>query len=168
MWFINMGGLRLLQVARNLSGFDIGSLICSSHEKVEHPQAVQVGFDQLLQQSDFLIVCAALNESTRGIFDTNAFQKMKNSAILINTARGPIVHMNDLAEALEQKMIAGAGLDVTDPEPIPVGHKLLSLRNCVILPHIGSATNEARSAMSELTGRNILAGLLRKDMPAEV
>lgn len=93
---------------------------------------------------------------------------MKNTAILVNTSRGPVVSMDDLAEALETKQIAAAGLDVTVPEPIPLDHKLLKLPNCVILPHIASATNEARSAMSDLTAKNIIAALKKEPMPAEV
>ena len=93
---------------------------------------------------------------------------MKKTAILINTAREPIVNMDDLADALEQGQIAGAGLDVTVPEPIPLDHRLLKLKNCVILPHIGSATIEARSAMSQLAAQNFIAALQSYNMPAEV
>ena len=107
-------------------------------------------------------------ESTRGIFNKAAFQKMKKTAMLINTARGPIVNMDDLADALEQGQIAGAGLDVAIPEPIPLDHRLLKLKNCVILPHIGSATIESRSAMSELAAQNFFAALHRYNMLAEV
>lgn len=157
-----------MQVAKLLSGFDLDRVIYTNHTQVSHPYAQRVDFDELLEQSDFLIVCAALNDSTRGIFNASAFEKMKNSAILINTARGPIVNMDDLAHALEHKQICGAGLDVTVPEPIPLDHTLLRLNNCVILPHIGSATHEARSAMSLLTAQNIIAALKNKPMPAQV
>ena len=93
---------------------------------------------------------------------------MKKTAMLINTARGPIVNMDDLADALEQGQIAGAGLDVAIPEPIPLDHRLLKLKNCVILPHIGSATVEARAAMSELAAQNVITALQNKSMIAEV
>lgn len=158
----------MLQVAKNLSGFELKRVIYTSRHEVEHPYAQKVEFEQLLGLSDFLIICCELNESTRGMFNKDTLQKMKSSAILINTSRGPLVNMDDLSEALSQGVIAGAGLDVTVPEPIPLDHKLLSLHNCVILPHIGSATIEARSAMSELTARNIIAGLRAEPMPAEL
>jgi len=93
---------------------------------------------------------------------------MKRNAILVNTSRGPVVDMDDLAEALDSGVIAGAGLDVTVPEPLPTDHKLFTLSNCVVLPHIASATVTTRSAMSELTGRNIIAALSGEPMPAEV
>lgn len=158
----------MLQVAKSLHGFDLGKLLYTNHDEVTHPFAKRVDLEHLLEHSDFLIICAALNESTRNMFDRNAFRKMKPSAILINTARGPIVNMDDLADALESSEIAGAGLDVTVPEPIPLNHRLLKLNNCVILPHIGSATNEARSAMSSLAAENIVAALHGEKMPAEV
>ena len=76
--------------------------------------------------------------------------------------------MDDLADALEQGQIAGVGLDVTVPEPIPLDHRLLKLENCVILPHIGSATVEARAAMSEIAAQNLIAALQNHNLPAEV
>ena len=143
-------------------------LLYVDKEEIPYPQAEKVNFDQLLESSDFIIICAALIESTRGIFNKAAFQKMKKTAMLINTARGPIVNMDDLADALEQGQIAGAGLDVAIPEPIPLDHRLLKLKNCVILPHIGSATVEARAAMSELAAQNVITALQNKSMIAEV
>lgn len=155
------------QVAKNLGGFDVGKIIYTARTEVASC-AQRVEFDELLLQSDFLIICCALTDSTKNLFDKNAFLKMKKSAILVNTSRGPVVNMDDLAEALENKEIAGAGLDVTVPEPIPLDHSLLKLNNCVVLPHIGSATNEARSAMSRLTAENIIAALNNQKMPAEL
>ena len=151
-----------------MSGFELSRLIYTNNEQVAHPVAEKVNTEELLESSDFIIICAALNDSTRGLFNKAAFQKMKKTAILINTARGPIVHMDDLADALEQGQIAGAGLDVAIPEPIPLDHRLLKLKNCVILPHIGSATVEARSAMSELAAQNVITALQNKSIIAEV
>ena len=118
-----------------------------------------VSFDQLLQRSDFLSVHASLNDSTRHLFDRETFQKMKSTAVFINTARGPLHVQDDLREALETNEIFGAGLDVTDPEPMASDDPLLMMRNCVIAPHIGSATFSSRNGMSEIAADNLLTGL---------
>lgn len=130
--------------------------------------AKRVDLDTLLGESDFLIICCALNAETNKLFSRKTLEKMKSSAILINTSRGAVVDMDDLSHALETGVIRAAGLDVTDPEPIPLDHKLLQLPNCVILPHIGSATIEARSAMSRLAALNIVTALEGQNMPAEI
>lgn len=156
-------------MVENLSGFGVGKFIYTARtEQAEHPSCERVEFDSLLHTSDFIIICCALNNSTHNLFNKATFEKMKKTAILINTARGPIVNMDDLEDALEQKEIAAAGLDVTTPEPIPVNHRLLGLSNCVILPHIGSATHEARSAMSQLAALNIVTALKGDPMPSEL
>ncbi|EMS81721.1 2-hydroxyacid dehydrogenase [Desulfotignum phosphitoxidans] len=116
-----------------------------------------VSFDQLLKQSDILSVHCALTPETRHIFDAQAFKQMKPSAVFINTARGPIHHEPDLIQALNQKQIWGAGLDVTDPEPMAPDNLLLSMENVCVLPHIGSGTMEARDQMSVLAAENIIA-----------
>ena len=151
-----------------MSGFDVGQFLYTNCHAVDHPTAKRVEFTELISQSDFVLICCALTDSTRGLFNKQTFAKMKDTAVLVNTSRGPVVDMDDLAEALESNQIAAAGLDVTVPEPIPLNHKLLKLPNCVILPHIGSATNEARSAMSELKAKNIIDALKNEPMPAEV
>ncbi len=124
-----------------------------------------VSFDELLQQSDVLSVHSALNESTRGVFNAAAFHKMKRSAIFINTARGSIHNEEDLLEALQAHLIWGAGLDVTNPEPMHADNPLLRMPNVCILPHIGSATVEAREGMSRLAAENIAAGLRGQRLP---
>jgi len=121
--------------------------------------ARQVDFETLLAESDFVSVHTDLNESTRGMFNRDAFQKMKPSAVFINSARGPIHHQRDLYEALRDGAIFAAGLDVTDPEPIPQDDPLLTLPNCVIAPHIASATTSSRNGMAEIAADNLLAGL---------
>jgi glyoxylate/hydroxypyruvate reductase len=93
---------------------------------------------------------------------------MKKSAIFVNTSRGGLVNQNDLFDALQSGEIAGAGLDVTSPEPLPTDSPLLTLDNCLILPHIGSATDKARSAMSSLTARNILSVFDNTEMPSRL
>ena len=119
-------------------------------------EASFVEFDELLAQSDILSVHCALTPETRQIFNETAFRKMKPSAIFINTARGPVHHEGDLIQALRQGHIWGAGLDVTDPEPMKPDNPLLSMENACVLPHVGSATMEARNRMSVLAAINII------------
>ncbi|XP_063311398.1 glyoxylate reductase/hydroxypyruvate reductase-like [Pelobates fuscus] len=127
-----------------------------------------VSLDELAKQSDFIMVCCALTSETMGICNKNLFSKMKRNAIFINTSRGAVVNQDDLYYALVNGQIAAAGLDVTVPEPLPTDHPLFKLKNCVILPHIASATVETRNAMSALAANNLLAGLKGDMMPKEV
>ncbi|HEY0432830.1 MAG TPA: D-glycerate dehydrogenase [Chitinophagaceae bacterium] len=122
-------------------------------------------FEELLAQSDVVSVHCSLNDSTRGLFDRSAFLKMKRSAIFINTARGAMHNEQDLLHALRTGVIWGAGLDVTNPEPMDPGHPLLRMENVAVLPHIGSATIEARSEMSRLAALNILAFYRGEQVP---
>ncbi|SHG86171.1 2-hydroxyacid dehydrogenase [Pedobacter caeni] len=124
-----------------------------------------VSFDELLEQSDVLTVHTALTPETEGKFDWFAFEKMKPHAIFINTARGAIHKEGDLLKALQEQQIWGAGLDVTNPEPMRPDHPLLNMPNVSVLPHIGSATEETRAAMSVLAARNIIAGLKGERIP---
>ena len=127
-------------------------------------QAQQVSFDELLARSDFVSVHTDLNDSTRGLFDAAAFSKMKPSAVFINTSRGPIHNQRDLYHALRDGRIFAAGLDVTDPEPIGMDDPLLTLPNCIIVPHIASATVSSRNGMAEIAADNLLAGLAGKPL----
>ncbi|GAA5992424.1 hypothetical protein JCM5350_000976 [Sporobolomyces pararoseus] len=116
--------------------------------------------DQLAAESDFLIVCCALTEETKGIVNEGFLSKMKSTAYLINTARGPIVDSDALVKAVRAGKLAGAGLDVVDGEPnIGADHPLVQEQKIVVLPHIGSATVETRSEMSAQAARNCLAGV---------
>jgi len=119
-------------------------------------QAKRVSFDELLQQSDVVSAHCTLNPETTGIFNKSAFAKMKPSAIFINTTRGAVHNEEDLIDALNTKNIWGAGLDVTNPEPMKADNPLLEMENVAVLPHIGSATIEARSEMSRLAAVNII------------
>ncbi|MEX2118603.1 MAG: D-glycerate dehydrogenase [Pirellulales bacterium] len=121
--------------------------------------AEQVPLDKLLAESDFVSLHADLNESTRGMFDASAFDKMKRTAVFVNTARGPLVVERDLVEALRGGKIFAAGLDVTDPEPPAADNPLLRLPNAVVVPHIASATVSSRNAMAEIAADNLIAGL---------
>ncbi|XP_068178481.1 glyoxylate reductase/hydroxypyruvate reductase [Antennarius striatus] len=130
--------------------------------------AEYVSLDELARQSDFLAVCCALTPETKEICNKNLFSKMKNTAILVNTSRGGVVNQEDLYEALSTRQIAAAGLDVTVPEPLPINHPLFTLKNCVILPHIASATYNTRNAMSALAVNNLLLGLRGEPMIKEL
>ncbi len=134
----------------------------------EKSGAAYASMEELLEQADFVVITATLNPSTRGMFNTAALQKMKKTAALINVARGPIVDTEALYEALASGNLAYAALDVTDPEPLPGSHKLLSLPNVTVTPHIAAATVETRDAMALLTAENILAGLRGEPLPARV
>lgn len=127
--------------------------------------ATYVSFDDLLAASDVLSVHASLGKETRGLFSLAQFKRMKPDAIFINTARGSIHNEPDLQMALEQRMIWGAGLDVTDPEPMHKNSPLLMMPNVAVLPHIGSATQETRSKMVALVVDNVLAGLEGRRLP---
>lgn len=116
-----------------------------------------VDFDELLSQSDVLSVHASLSDSTREIFNLEAFRKMKASTIFINTSRGGLVKESDLIIALQEGIIWGAGLDVSMPEPMSSENPLLNMENVCILPHIGSATVGARNNMSRMAAENILS-----------
>jgi glyoxylate/hydroxypyruvate reductase len=130
--------------------------------------AERVVFSELLKSSDFVIICCALTPETTHLFNEVALAQMKRNAILINTARGGIVDQDALYEALVNGEIGGAGLDVCSPEPLPLDSPLLTLPNCVILPHIGSADIETRIEMSRITACNILAGLNGVKMMSEL
>jgi glyoxylate reductase len=127
--------------------------------------ASMVDFDELLAQSDVLSVHTALTPETEGVFNALVFAKMKPTAIFINTARGGIHHEADLIQALEAGTIWGAGLDVTNPEPMKTDNPLLEMPNVCVLPHIGSATVETRNAMAVLAAKNIIAGLKGEKLP---
>jgi glyoxylate reductase len=127
--------------------------------------AIKVSFDELLQQADVLSVHTSLTPETKEIFNADTFKKMKPASIFINSARGGIHNEAALTEALQQGIIWGAGLDVTHPEPMQADNPLLDMPNVCILPHIGSATVEARNGMSRLAAENIVAGLQGKPLP---
>jgi len=130
--------------------------------------ARRVDLDTLLGQSDFVSLHTDLNDETRGMMGPEQFRKMKRTAILINTARGPLVNQKALAEALQSRTIFAAGLDVTDPEPPLPNDPLLKLPSCVIAPHIASATVQTRNSMAEICASNLIAGLTGQRLPAWV
>ncbi len=116
-----------------------------------------VPFDELLQQSDVLSVHSVLSDETKGLFDKSVFRKMKSTSVFINTSRGGVHNEPDLIDALNTGAIWGAGLDVTNPEPMQADNPLLQMPNVAVLPHIGSATIEARTGMARLAAENIIS-----------
>lgn len=128
----------------------------SNHDAEQELNATLVSFETLLAQSDIISVHCSLNETTKEVFDYNAFSQMKPTSIFINTARGLIHNELDLINALNNGLIWGAGLDVTNPEPMLPNNPLLQMVNVAILPHIGSATKEARDGMATIAANNII------------
>ncbi len=159
---VGMGRIGTAMARRCRGGWGMNVLYHnrSTNEAAEKELGAKlVDFDTLLAESDFVSVHAGLSESTKGMFNADAFKKMKDSAVFVNTARGGLHVQPDLVEALKNGDIFAAGLDVTDPEPPAAGEPLLQLDNCVIAPHIGSATISSRNGMAEIAADNLLAGL---------
>ena len=155
-------------VAERASGFGLRLLYNSSSPKPEVERrlgATYLPLNELLRQSDFVSLHVPLTAATNGLIGEEALRLMKPAAILINVARGPVVDSAALYHALHEKRIAAAGLDVTDPEPLPASDPLYSLPNCLIVPHIGSATVNTRKRMADLACQNLLAGLAGEPLP---
>lgn len=158
-------------VARRLKPFNVDKILYYSRTDKTEAKALdaeRVSFDELLKTSDFIIVTCALTPETNKMFNDNAFNKMKSNSIFINTSRGDVVDQKALVNALQNNTILAAGLDVMTPEPLPLDDPLLKLKNCVLLPHIGSASIQTRKNMAVLTANNILAALNMQKMPAEL
>jgi glyoxylate reductase len=154
-------------VAKRAKGFDMEILYHNRSRKPHAEEALGAAYaslDELLAQSDFVVVLAPLTPKTEGLFQKEQFHTMKKTAFFINAARGPIVDEEALTEALKTGEIAGAGLDVFMKEPIDPDHPLLSLDNVVALPHIASSSTETRLGMMNLCVENILA-VLNGDKP---
>ncbi len=149
------------EVARRALGFNMRVLY---HNRNVHPHeqtlsAKRVPLEELLSMSDFVVITVPLSEETRNLIGSEQLQRMKPSAILVNVARGPVVNTEAITAALQQGIIYGAALDVTDPEPLPRDHPLLACENLTIAPHLGSATVQTRQKMAELSVQNLLLGL---------
>jgi glyoxylate reductase len=147
-------------VARRAAGFEMEVLV--------HSRSSGTSLEELLERSDFVSLHCPLTPETRHLIDTDALARMKPTAILVNTARGPIVDQAALATALREGRIAGAALDVTDPEPLPADDPLLGAPNLIVVPHVGSATHSAREKMAALAVDNLLAALDGQPMPHAV
>jgi lactate dehydrogenase-like 2-hydroxyacid dehydrogenase len=155
-------------VAERSKGFGLKLIYTDSKRLPEVEETFNAEYrsmDALLEESDFVSLHCPLTSQTRGLMDAEKFQRMKRTAILINTSRGLVVVTDALVRALKEGWIASAGLDVTDPEPLPPEHPLYALPNCLIAPHIGSATHGTRRRMAELACENLLAGLAGEKLP---
>lgn len=159
-------------VARRLwGGWQMQVVYTARHPKPELDSrwgARHVELPELLATSDFVSLHVPLTPETHHLIDARALSLMKPTSVLINTARGEVVEQDALVEALRGGSLFGAGLDVCTPEPLPLDSPLLPLDNCLILPHIGSATVDARNAMAERAANNLLAGIGGKPLPFPV
>jgi glyoxylate reductase len=160
------------EVARRARGFGMRVLY---HDSFRAPEALEselgaesVDLDSLLAQSDFVSLHVSLSPETRHLMDAAALAKMKPGSVLINTSRGPVVDQDALTEALRSGHLWGAGLDVTDPEPMRADHPLAQMPNCLVVPHVASATERTRDRMAEKAARNVLAGLRGEPLPDPV
>jgi len=131
-------------------------------------EATYLPLEELLPACDFVSLHVNLSDQTRGLMNEERLGWMRSSAILVNTSRGPVVDHKALFQALRDGVIAGAGLDVTDPEPIPVADPLLTLENCLVVPHIASASRATRSKMAEMAAANLIAGVRGERLPTPV
>ncbi|ODM92128.1 Glyoxylate reductase/hydroxypyruvate reductase, partial [Orchesella cincta] len=157
-------------VMKRLKAFDVAKFLYSGRTpKPElEKEASFVDFDTLCKNSDFVIVTCSLTPETKEIFNERAFSLMKPNCVFVNTSRGGTVDQEALMKALKSNQIFSAGLDVMTPEPLPTDHELTKIRNCVVVPHIGSATFKARTDMATITAKNIIAALEGTPMPAKL
>ncbi len=158
-------------VARRAQGFNMRVLYHDVVRRQDLEQQLDITYtdiDTLLAESDFVSLHTPLTPETRHIINADALRKMKPTAVLVNTARGPLVDSQALYAALRDGVIGYAALDVTDPEPIPLDHPLLTLPNCLIVPHIASASVATRGKMAELAARNLIAGLKGELLPTHL
>lgn len=151
-------------VAQRAQGFDLRVIYHSPNAKPAYG-ATSVDLDTLLRESDFVSLHVPLTPETKRLVNSDFLSKMKPSAILVNTARGGVVDQSALYNALKSRQIFAAALDVTDPEPLPSDSPLLQLENCIIAPHLGSASRRTRDMMSKLAAENLIAGLKGGRLP---
>jgi glyoxylate reductase len=155
------------EMARRARGFDMRLLAYDSFQDEAAAKELGVTFvslDQLLRESDFVSLHCALTPETHHLIGARELHLMKREAILVNAARGPVVDTDALTAALRDGTIWSAALDVTDPEPLPADHPLVSLPNCIVVPHIASASIATRNKMASLAAQNALA-VLRGQQP---
>lgn len=149
-------------VAERARGFKMRVLYHDVYRREDLEKDLGVEYrplEAVLAEADFVSVHTPLTPETKGVIGHSALRRMKKTALLINTARGPVVDTEALVEALQKGEIAGAALDVTDPEPLPADHPLVAMANVIVVPHIASASIQTRTKMAELAVNNLLAGL---------
>jgi glyoxylate reductase len=159
-------------VARRAQGFGMEILY---HDVQELPADVTkplgatfLPLEELLPRSDYVSLHVNLSPVTRHLINAETLSWMKPTAVLVNTSRGPVVDQAALADALRNGVIWAAGLDVTDPEPIPIDDPLVGLDNCLIVPHIASASRATRGKMAAMAAANLIAGVRGEPLPTEV
>jgi glyoxylate reductase len=151
-------------VAKRAQGFDLRVIY---HDPTQKPAfgATSVELEELLRQSDFISLHVPLTAETHHMINAETLGKMKSNAILVNASRGPVVDPQALYAALKSKHLFAAALDVTEPEPLPADSPLLELDNCLIVPHLGSASRQTRDMMAFLAAQNLIAGLKGERLP---
>src|SRR5215469_3606167 len=157
------------EMARRASGFDMRVLYYDVVRREDLEQSYGLTYaplDELLARSDFVSIHTPLTSGTHHLMNRERFAQMKPGAILINTSRGPVVDTDALVEALRTHTLGGAALDVTEPEPLPSDHPLVSMPNCIVVPHIASASATTRGKMAEIAAHNLIAGLTGEPLPA--
>ena len=167
---IGMGNIGT-QVARRAQGFDMKVLYHNRNRKPQVEAELGVSYaalDDLLREADYVALNVPMTPQTKNLIGRRELQLMKPSAILVNLARGGVIDHEALVEALENKWIAVAALDVTEPEPLPRDHPLLKMDNLVIVPHLGSATRQTREKMAQLSVDNLKAGLAGQPLPSRI
>ncbi|MCU0709960.1 MAG: D-glycerate dehydrogenase [Pirellula sp.] len=168
---IGMGRIGAAVARRLVRGWNMKLVYTSRSDKPPIDAELggrRVHLDELLSTSDIISLHTDLNPGTKHLIQRDTLALMKRDAILVNTARGGVVDQDALYEALRSKQIFAAGLDVTDPEPLPSDSSLRQLDNCIILPHIGSATFDARNKMSIMAANNLIAAANGEPMPFPV
>ncbi|XP_072944500.1 glyoxylate reductase/hydroxypyruvate reductase-like [Epargyreus clarus] len=163
---VGFGGIGQ-SVVKRLKGFNVAKFIYSGRS--DKPEAKELNVErvpqeQLLKESDYVILSCPLTEQTKNMINANSLKAMKKNCVLINIGRGGLVDQEALYTALKEGDIFAAGLDVMIPEPLPKDHPLISLPNCFIIPHMGSATFETRNAMAVISANNVLLALEDKPM----
>jgi glyoxylate reductase len=157
------------EMAKRAKGFDMHVLYSDvvRNEALEASLSLEhAPLERVLAQADFVSIHTPLTPETHHLMNRERLAQMKRTAILINTARGPVVDPDALLEALTSGTIGGAALDVTEPEPLPAEHPLVRQPNCLVVPHIASASAATRGQMAEICARNLIAGLTGEPMPA--
>jgi glyoxylate reductase len=163
-----LGRIGMEMAKRCRGAYNMKIIYCNRHRNETAEKLLDarpVTMDRLLESSDVISVHCTLSDETKGLFDRHAFKKMKSTAIFVNTSRGAVHNEHDLAEALKKGIIWGAGLDVTNPEPMKPDNPLLDLENVAVLPHIGSATVETRNKMSLMAASNIIEYYKNRRVP---
>ena len=162
----------LSRFAKRGRGFDMQVLyydvMAASPEEEARLGARRASLGEVLAQSDFITLHVNLTPETHHMMNRETFARMKRSAVLVNASRGPVVDPDALYDALKDGVIAAAALDVTEPEPMPGNHKLLTLPNCLVVPHIASASFATRGKMASIAAQNLFAGIRQEPLPSFV